>query len=433
MIAAALLASMALAGPPWSPPAPVEGAPDAGALLGTAPGGAGLLTFGVPSIHGSRTTAFGAPIDRDGAVGPARRIGRGLSVDALALYGRDRVLVAGTRVGRGAARPVAVAFGRVGEPLGRVRTVVGRAGFPLALDANRTGDAAVIASRCLRAACVRSRPLLIVRRRGRAFGRPVALGGAGRVTAAATSVNREGAVLAVWARDGVVYARVRGAAGGLGRVQRLGAAFGFQEISAALGVGRRAVVAFGAQGIIEGEPTGPFRAWYAYARRGRFGARWWLETVPHSGESTYVAGGRVRAALLPGGHATVAWTGREDGFFVVRVAEVGASGPVAGKTVSLPGRHAILGDMARGPGGDLVVAWIDGIRGAEPVAPGTETVQAAVRRSWSPEFGAVELITAPGPRLDTEGVDVEILPASGRMVATWRQVGEPIHTSVRSR
>src|SRR5918999_2933282 len=95
LLTLALSAPFAVAAPPWSPPAPVAGAPDSGALLRAAPGGSGLLTYGVASIDGSRTTAFGAPIDRDGVVGPARRIARGLSVDALALYGRDRVLAAG--------------------------------------------------------------------------------------------------------------------------------------------------------------------------------------------------------------------------------------------------------------------------------------------------------------------------------------------------
>src|SRR5918999_6318929 len=198
---AAVFSPAAAAAPPWSPPEPVAGAPDAGALLRTAPGGGGLLTYGVPSIDGSRTTAFGAPIGRDGAVGRSRRIGRGLSVDALALYGSDRVLAAGTRVGRD-RRPIGVAFGRVGARLGTTRTVLGSAGFALALDANRAGDAAIIASRCVRRRCGRTTPVLAVRRRGRRFGRPVALGPAGRVTAAAASVNASGAVLAVWARDG---------------------------------------------------------------------------------------------------------------------------------------------------------------------------------------------------------------------------------------
>jgi hypothetical protein len=423
MIAASLLLSLAVAAPPWSPPEPVAGAPDAGALLRAAPGGGGLLTYGVPSLDGSRTTAFGAPIGRDGAVGRARRIGRGLSVDALALYGSDRVLAAGTRVGRD-RRPIGVAFGRVGARLGATRTVVGSAGFALALDANRAGDAALVASRCLRVRCGRTTPVLAVRRRGRRFGRPVALGPAGRVTAAAASVNARGDALAVWARNGVVYARVRRAGGRLGRLQRLGSAIGFQEISADLGSRRRAVVAFGAQGIIEGEPEGPFRAWVAYAPRGRFGARRRLETVAESGDGTYVAGGRVRAVLRRGG-ATVAWTGREGEHFVVRAADVGGRA----QTVSAPGRHAVLGDLARGPDGRLAVAWIDGIRGATPV--GDPTVQAAIRPADAAAFGAPEAVTAPGPRLDAEGVDIEYL-AGGRVIATWRQVGEPIHTSVRA-
>jgi hypothetical protein len=425
MIAAsALLLSLAVGAPPWSPPEPVAGAPDAAARLEAAPGGGGLLTYGVPSIDGSRTSAFGAPIDRDGVVGPARRIGRGLSVDALVLYGGDRVLAAGTRVGRD-RRPIGVAFGRVGSKLGRTRTVVRRAGFALALDANRAGDAALVASRCVRARCGRTTPVLAVRRRGLRFGRPVALGPAGRVTAAAASVNARGDVLAVWARNGVMYARVRRAGGRLGRRQRLGAAYGFQQISAELGSQRRAVVAFGAQGIIEGEPEGPFRAWVATAPAGgRFGARRRLETVAASGDGTYVAGGRVRAALRPGG-ATVAWTGREGDRFVVRAADVGGDT----QTVSAPGRHAVLGDLAGGPDGRLVVAWIDGVRGATPVAD--PTVQAAIRPAGAAAFGAPEAVTAPGPRLDVEGVDVELL-AGGRAIATWRQIGEPVHTSVRA-
>src|ERR687896_1786950 len=238
---AAVFSPAAAAAPPWSPPEPVAGAPDAGALLRTAPGGGGLLTYGVPSIDGSRTTAFGAPIGRDGVVGRARRIGRGLSVDALALYGDDRVLAAGTRVGSRDRRPIAAAFGRVGSELGRTRTLVRRAGFALALDANASGDAAVVASQCVRARCGRTTPVLIARRRGGRFGRPVALGRAGRVTAAAAAVNSRGAMLAVWARDGVVYARMRSPGGRLGRVQRLGGAFGFQALSAELGQRRRAV------------------------------------------------------------------------------------------------------------------------------------------------------------------------------------------------
>jgi hypothetical protein len=304
-----------------------------------------------------------------------------------------------------------------------VRTVVRRAGFPLALDANRRGAAALVTSRCRRARCT---PVLAVRRPGRRFGRPIRLGRAGRVSAAAVAVNPRGHALAVWVRNGTVYARIR-RGGRLGRLQRLGRAGGFQTISADL-AGRRAVVAFGAQGILEGEPTGPFRVWVAYAPRGRFRSRRRLETVPASGAGSYVAGARVRA-VIAGGRPTVAWTGRDGEYFAVRSADLEDGRAGTPQTVSPPGRHAVLADLADGPDGELAIAWVADVRGADPVVSGIAPLYAAVRPADG-AFGLPEAVSAPDAYADPDGVGLAIL-AGGRAVAAWRQVGDAIHTAWR--
>jgi hypothetical protein len=131
----------------------------------------------------------------------------------------------------------------------------------VAIAANAAGDVAVLVRDCPDAFCRRPTPYLIVRRHGAAFGRPIKLAPRTNTVFGAVAVDARGDVLVVWERPlhgstGTrgIYARERTAPGRLGSTRRLGTSEPAPKISAALGDGRRAVVAWVSQRVSEGTP-----------------------------------------------------------------------------------------------------------------------------------------------------------------------------------
>jgi hypothetical protein len=246
----------------------------------------------------------------------------------------------------------------------------------------------------------------------------------------AAAVNARGDVLAVWAHNLRARARIVTAAGRRGPRQALGPVQAFPKLAAALGDRRRAVVALGGQAVSEGEPLQPFEARVATAPAGgRFGRPRRLERVAASGTGTYVSGPGVAAALLPGGRAVVAWTGRDGDRFVVRVADASGGSP---QTVSPPPAHAVLAGLAAGPDGRLAVGWIAGVRGADAVPPGVASLVAAVRPPGAGAFGPPEPVSPPAGFADPDGAQLAVDPATGEVLAVWREVGAPIQYARRS-
>jgi len=427
-LAVLMLTSPARADAPWSPPAAVPvapglPAPDRLVHFGFAPDGIGLIAS-ERSLHEPR--AFGASISASGAVAPAGQLTGDMHVEDIALYGRDRMVAAGAGA---AGRSVRIAGGVVGGSLGRPRTVL-RRGIAIALDANAAGAAAMLATAFLNERGSRRTPVLVVRRPGGGFGRPVRLDRAGRVSwccgPGAVSVNRRGDVLAVWTRNGRAIARIRTASGrlgprhDLGLLQRFRDDEQFESLSVALGDRRNAVVAFARQAydFIGYTPLGPLTVRAASAGAGgRFGRTRLLERTAVGGRYDLVSAG-VGTAVAPGGRATVAWTGREGEQLVVRATDLVNGRPGRPQTVSPPTAHSVLTELAAGPRGELVLGWRSGLSDLDaPAGSSRPRLFVSPRPAAASAFTAAEAVTEPSLAVEAAGLAVN--PASRQVMAVW--------------
>lgn len=431
---ALLLTAPAAGAEPWSAPAKVPMSADGFPALSFAAGGAGLLTY--VDAEGPKR----ARVRPDGAIGPVRRVGArmrvlrstGYAVDAVALLGDTFTGLPGTFL----------ATGSTTSSFDRPRRIVDWPSRPLAIAGNDRGDLAVMLAYCeQRHRCSRPVAGLMVRRAGtRSFGRPILLDPRGPAERAALWLDERGDALAAWERplDGIsgtrgIYARVLTRGGRLRATQRLGTSVPNPVLSAVLGADRRAAVAWLSQDVGGGVARGPATISLAQAARRRpFAPARVLERVDVRGTGRHVgqAGVRVRIAR---GRTLAAWTGYAGGRFVVRAAR----GDEEPQIVSDPARDTVLSDLVVGPGGEAVVAGLEGIRGASPNAigrgdAGDVAVVAAARAARAAAFGPLERVADARGEF-REAVDLGISPTTGRVVAVWRDFGvEGIASAVRA-
>lgn len=423
----ALLAvpAAAHAAPPWSPPQPIAGSTEGAPQLVFTASGRGLaLTWSnqdAPMRTGVLTGAFS---EGAGPFGPARVLGR-LNLVALRTYGRDRLVAFGT-TGSRHLRP-AVAFGRPDEPFAGAREIGprGRDAYVVAADANAGGDIAILLRVCANnAKCGRTVPYLVVRRAGESFSDPIRLAGRGPTVSGAVAVNARGDALVAWERPvtggtgtRAIYARVRTLGGRLGSARRLGTGEPFITLSAALGAGRRGLVAWMGQRVSEGDAGGPATIQVAGAPAGEpFGPARIAERVPVTGTGRYVKAPGVRAAIGADGGALLAWTGYAGERFVVRTAAVEGTALGEPQIVSDPAQDTVLAALATGPAGMAAVLGDQGIRGADPSGP--IALVAAVRAAGGAAFGPLETV-APRPA----ATDSAVAFAGGAPVAVLADIG----------
>jgi hypothetical protein len=418
-VIAACTPGIAAAEAPWSAAQPIAGTDNVGmAHVVFTRAGHGLAAYStVALVRPLRTaTLHGAQTTGSGVFGPARDLGR-LNLTALGTYGSDRVIAFGT-TGARHPRP-AVAYGTPDAGFGAAHAVgPGRDGQVIDGAVNDRGDAAALLL------AVRT-PYLVVRRPGHPFGRAVRLG-RGPTISGAVAVNTRGDVLVVWERplSGVtgargIYARVRTSGGQLSKTRRLGTSVPAVSISAALDDARHAVVAWLGQRVSEGDVGSPATIKYAAARPGQpFGPERTVEVVDVTGTGRYVTAPGVRAAIGADGRALLAWTGYQDGRFVVRAAPVSDGVLGDAQIVSDPSADSVLAALSTGPHGEAVVLARQGIRGADPAPPsGGITLTAAARAAGQATFGPVEIVHASTSFVDVPGVAFD--PIHDSAVAVW--------------
>ena len=115
----------------------------------------------------------------------------------------------------------------------------------------------------------------------------------------------------------------------------------------------------------------------------------------------------VRVALASDGTGVVGWTGRQDGRFVARAADVGG---VVARTVSSPAADAVLGDVSAGPGGAAAAIW------SPPLDTAPPQVFAAVRDNEG-VFGSPEAVGTPQREVTTPAIGID--PRTHRPLAAW--------------
>lgn len=294
---------------------------------------------------------------------------------------------------------------------------------------NAAGDAAVLVEPCAKGGCRPAAPSLYLSRRGGAFRTPLVLDRRGRGYGAALALDARGRVLAVWDRDGRIYARFVSAAGRLGPIRALGRERTTSQFTVVLADDGRAAIGAVAQRINEGYAATPFTAtlWLA-GPAGRFGRGRVLETVRVTGMGRYVPYGGLQLALPARAPGLVTWTGHAGGRFVVRAATLTGASAGPRQTLSDPAVHTVLADAATGPDGRAVVLMLARRKGIGTGRGGSLGLQ-AVARPPGGAFGPIETIVAGDAYID--GADVGLDAASGRAIAVWRDVGGPPGWAVR--
>lgn len=425
---AALLVSAApaAAAAPWSPAAPIPGAPDTSPQLALDASGPravywstislGPVTPGV-SISGM-VSVLGAGL----VPGPAQTLDpAGLNIGTPVAYGAGDVLL-------GASRPPTAAIGVASGPLAGPLSFQPLPGPVVAAAANHTGDRAVLIRSCNPVGCGSAPLKIALARPGHGFGQPIALDRSGSGNAQSLAMDRRGRVLAAWDRVGGVYARFVSINGRLGPIQRLGTQRAPTRFEVALPGDGRAAIGWTAQRTVNGEANSPFTATLALAAKGgRFAKPRLLGSVPSIG-TRFVPfpGFAVRLANRRSGFAT--WTGYDGTNYVVRAAPITGTTIGSAQTVSAPGADTILGDAAESLRGQAAILLLPGSRVASGGVIQPDAIAAVTTSATTQPFGQPEQIAAGS----IDGADLGIDAATGVAFATWRTVGAPLRWSTRA-
>lgn len=322
--------------------------------LAISPTGRGLLTTLGPGGYGRRFPGTsGATLEPSGSIGPFRVLARNFDAGGypgrIAIDAAGRVSAVGEEGTHSGSRLMA-ASGALGRPLSRRRDIgLGEPIAGSAVDSNGRDDQAVLFQVFGSSRSFRRRSIyLVVRRAGRAFGRPVRVGRGPGVAELDVAVGDSGRVAVAWARERRVAARVR-SGGRLGGVDTVGDAGTDTTIRAAVALSGAVLVSWAAEELgagprDEGDDYGPYaiRAVLA-APNGRFEREISLSDRP-----------AVAAEPVGAERFVLAYEGEESGRNVVRASEVGTPGIGRAQTVSDPGADSALGDLATGPRGEAV-------------------------------------------------------------------------------
>jgi hypothetical protein len=316
------------------------------------------------------------------------------------------------RVSHGLTTELVVRFGGVGEGLGKPRVLAPGhdvQGFSAATDAR--GNMVVAIVRNVRDAkdsrIVRKRVVEVVQRAaGGSFGTPSTIVGKGSPTAVGAAVGRNAERFVAYERAGGLEVRRRESGHGWTTPQLLSYVVkGHTQIAAAAGADGTAAVAWLSQNLTEGGDNGP--ATYRMAVRDARGHNFHSARLLENFSNRLPQGAGIDVAVASDGTGVAGWTGRAEGHFVARVADLRG----APQTLSPLDADAVLGGVDVAPGGEAAAVW------APPLDTPSPQVFAAVRAAGAGAFGAPEAVS-PAYR-EVVGPDVAVDPQSGRVLAAW--------------
>jgi hypothetical protein len=400
----AALTAPAAAGAQWRVPASVTG--DVAAVsrpqVAFAPRGDAVVAY----ARDGRLAWSWAPPGEDG---PFASTTASSAPGGLLTYGAARVIAVSQTGGR-LPSELRVRFGTVDGVLGPSRRPAPGEDvlrFVPAVDAR--GDAVVAyIQNVRRGPVVRRRVIRVLRRpAGGSFARPVTIAGRASPTAVGAAVGPRGELVVAYERDGRLEVRRRAPGHSWTAPQVLGpAAGGHTQIDVAAGGDGSFAVAWFAQELTEGGDNGPAAVRLAL-RSARGHAFHTARMLEHYVERA-PDGAAVHVALAADGTGAVGWTGRQDGRFVARAADVRSD---VGQTISDPAADAVLGGVAAGPGGAAVAVW------APPLDTASPRVFAAARPAGVQAFGGPETVGPPSREVATPVVAFD--QRTGRALAAW--------------
>ena len=261
------------------------------------------------------------------------------------------------------------------------------------------------------------------------FTAPVPVAASRSVEGLTLAMDYRSDALAVWERDGTIYARDMPGSGRSGRsTQRVAAAAPGARIAALLSDDNRAILAWSET------RAGVTRVYAELSATGvRFGAPRLLERYADPGG--FAPPSPPRLVRLLSESVMLAWTGAASGHWVVRAAAVDENGVRTIDTISTPGHDALLADLAPGPAGEAYALWSEpqatpsGLDLSDQALYAARGIDAYPGRTI---FAAPEQISAPGASGATGEAAVGVDPDSDRAIVAWRTPGGAIDYSLRA-
>jgi hypothetical protein len=232
--------------------------------------------------------------------------------------------------------------------------------------------------------------------------------------------------IAVWRQDGALYARDEPASGRVAPTQRLAAAAPAPRIAALISDNNRAIVAWA------DERAGKTSIYLDDSATGvRFGRPQLLERFANPAGLPYPRTS-PRLVRLSSESVMLAWTGAQQGHWVVRTAPIDLNGLRKVSTISDPAADSLLSDLAPGPDGEAIALWGQPQPAPQGLDPSQQAIFAARGIDASPGrtiFQAPEPIAAPGANSEAS---VAFDPSSDRALALWRGDGGRLEYAVRT-
>lgn len=249
----------------------------------------------------------------------------------------------------------------------------------------------------------------------------------GGVQALTVGLDYRTDAIAVWRQGGVLYAHALPASGDPQPTQRLADVGPAPRVTALISDDDRAIVAWA------DEASATTSVYLDASGSGvRFGAPRLLERLRNPGGLRYPTSS-PRLARLSSESVMLAWTGAQQGRWVVRTAAIDLNGLRKTSTISTPGADALLSDLEPGPDGEALALWSE----PQPTAGGRldarrQALFAARGIDAYPGqtiFGQPEQLAPPGPN---EDATVAFDPASDRALALWRGEGGAVDYAIRA-
>jgi hypothetical protein len=233
--------------------------------------------------------------------------------------------------------------------------------------------------------------------------------------------------IAAWRQGGALYAHDLPASGQPQPTQRLASAGAATRIAALISDDNRAIVAWA------DERNGKTSVYLDDSATGvRFGKPQLLERFANPSGLPYPASS-PRLTRLSSESVMLAWSGAQDGHWVVRTAAIDLNGLRKVSTISTPGADALLDDLQPGPDGEAIALWSEPQQtAAGKLDSGVQAIVAARGIDARPGitiFGGPEQVAPPGPNSDAT---LAFDPDSDRALALWLGAGGDVDYAVRT-
>ncbi len=350
------------------------------------------------------------------------------SIAAGAPHGRILLAGPGGHVGRAQTAGLLLSEGPAHGPFSAPLATGGPAA-PLALTSAYLGDVALASPGGSVSAGTSAIELRVHRYYERSFLAPVPVTASRSVEGLTLAMDYRSDALAVWERDGTIYARdLPGSGRSTRSATRVASAAPGARIAALLSDDNRAILAWSET------RSGVTRVYAELSSPNvRFGAPRLLERFADPG-GVAPPGGSPRLVRLVSESVMLAWTGAPSGHWVVRAAAVDLHGVRSIDTISSPGHNALLAALAPGPDGEAYALWTEPQSTSSGLQESGQAVYAARGIDAYPGrivFAAPQRISAPGARGSTGEATVAVDPDSDRAIAAWRTSAGAIDYSLR--